>query len=80
MTQTNREPRSDLECREEDDELCLLRGGTLGYDYEGSRASLEAFAEDDSDAHKLVPRDEEYAERKRLTNGEYDTPQEWVEA
>ena len=60
-------------------ELCLLKGGTYGYDYEGSRASLEAFAEDDSDAHKLVPRDEEYAERKRLTDGEYDTPQEWAE-
>ncbi|SIS21767.1 hypothetical protein [Natronorubrum thiooxidans] len=64
---------------QEDDELCFLRGGTYGYDYEGSRVALEAFAEDDSDIHKLVSRDKEYTERKRLTDGEYDTPTEWAE-
>lgn len=65
---------------QEGGELCFLRGGTYGYGYGGSRAALEAFAEDDSDVHKLVPRDEEYAERERLTNGEFGTPVEWVEA
>ncbi|WP_226043321.1 hypothetical protein [Natrinema sp. DC36] len=65
---------------QEHDELCFLRGGSIGYDYDGSRAALEGFAEDDSDIHKLVPRDEEYAERKQLTDGEFDTPQEWAES
>ncbi|WP_436348928.1 hypothetical protein [Natronorubrum sp. FCH18a] len=61
-------------------ELSFVRGGSHGYDYDGSRAALESFAADDSDIHKLVPRDEEYAERKRLVDGEFDNPQEWVEA
>ncbi|APX98592.1 hypothetical protein [Natronorubrum daqingense] len=61
-------------------ELCLLRGGSHGYDYAGSRDVLESFAADDSDIHKLVPRDEEYAERKRLMEGEFDSPRDWVEA
>ena len=61
-------------------ELTFLRGGTYGYDYDGSRAALEAFVDDDAEIYKLVSRDEEYAEREQLTDGEFDTPQEWVEA
>lgn len=63
---------------QEDDELCLLRGGTFGYDYEGSRASLEAFVDDSSDIFKLVPRNREYAERKALRDGKFETPSEWA--
>ncbi|WP_440767472.1 hypothetical protein [Natronorubrum sp. DTA7] len=63
----------------EKDELCFLVGGTRGYDYDGSRTALESFADDDSDIHKLVPRDKEHAERKALCDGEFETPSEWAE-
>lgn len=62
----------------ETDELMLRVGGSQGYDYAGSRASLEAFADEEAESHKLVPRDEEYPERKRLAGGEYETVDEWV--
>lgn len=62
----------------DEDRLTFVRGGRLGYNYEGSRSALEAFADDDADAHKLVPRDEETAERRRLVDGEYETVHEWI--
>lgn len=62
-----------------DDRLSFIRGGRHGYDYDGSRAALEAFADEDADAHKLVSRDEETAERRRLVEGEYETVEEWVQ-
>lgn len=61
------------------DELMFRVGGSRGYDYKGSRAELESFSKQDSEAHKLVPRGEEYPERKRLASGEYETVQEWVQ-
>ena len=61
-------------------ELMFRAGGSHGYDYTGSRAALEAFSKQDANSYKLVPRTEEYSERKRLAGGEYETIQEWVEA
>lgn len=62
------------------DALMFRAGGSRGYDYRGSRAALDAFANEDADSHKLIPRDEEFAERKRLATGEYETVREWVQA
>ena len=60
-------------------ELLFLRGGSLGYDYQGSRAALEAFVDDDG-PFRVVSRDEEAEMRRRLTDGEWETPTGWASA
>lgn len=62
----------------ETDTLMFVRGGRHGYNYEGSRAALETVTEDDSEAYKVVPRDEEMDERQKLVDGEYDSVEEWT--
>ncbi|WP_075936377.1 hypothetical protein [Halosegnis longus] len=61
----------------DDGELVFLRGGSLGYDYQGSRAALEAFVDDDG-PFRVVSEDEEAEMRRRLQDGEWATPTRWA--
>jgi len=63
---------------EYDGQLTFLHGGSYGYDYEGSFAALEEFAEQDIDGFKIVDSQDEYKERRKLIGGEYDNISEWM--
>lgn len=56
--------------------VTFLVEGTRGYDYEGTRAALEAAADTPL---KPVPREQVRAERKRLADGEYETHRDFLE-
>lgn len=59
-------------------QLTFLVDGVRGYDYDGSRAALEAFAEEEG-PYKIVPKEDEVQEREDLSEGRYETAEEWAD-
>lgn len=58
--------------------LTFLMSNQFGYDYDGSRAALEEFA-DNEGPYKIVDKADVFEEGGALAEGDYDSVEEWAD-